>query len=271
MDWDDAYANATHIPDGETYPARWTAAAAAFRAELSAAGRADLDVAYGPKDRNRFDLFRPDGPARGLFVFVHGGYWMAFDKSSWSHLAAGPLAHGFTVAMPSYTLCPQANIPAIVEEIASAIAVAAEHHAGPLVLAGHSAGGHLVTRMVASPSPLSDTVRARVRHVVSVSGLHDLHPLMKTAMNATLGITDEQALAQSPALLAPAHDCSVAVQVGADERPEFLRQSRLLVDAWRAADTRISLMISADRHHFDVIDDLGRPESPILNEALART
>ncbi len=271
MDWDDAYANAAHIQGGEAYPARWAAAAAAFRAELSAEGRANLDVAYGSKDRNRFDLFRPDGPLQGLFVFVHGGYWMSFDKSSWSHLAKGPLAHGFAVAMPSYTLCPQASIPAIVGEIASAIVAAAEHCTGPLVLAGHSAGGQLVTRMVASPSPLPDDILARITMVVSISGLHDLHPLMKTAMNATLGITEEQALAQSPALLAPAHICRIEVQVGADERPEFLRQSQMLVDAWRAAGARINLTMSADRHHFDVIDDLSRPASAILEKALART
>src|SRR5688572_12552651 len=85
--WDDAYSNGAHIQGGDAYPAKWNAAAAQFRAALSAAGRAELDQAYGRKPRERFDLFMPTGGPMGLFVFVHGGYWLAFDKSSWSHLA----------------------------------------------------------------------------------------------------------------------------------------------------------------------------------------
>ena len=90
MQLDDAYANAAHIPGAETYPPRWAAQALAFRDGLG--GRAELDRPYGDAPREVFDLFHPEGPARGCVIFVHGGYWKAFDKSAWSHLAAGPLA-----------------------------------------------------------------------------------------------------------------------------------------------------------------------------------
>jgi arylformamidase len=121
----------------------------------------------------------------------------------WSHLAAGPLAHGYAVAMPSYTLCPEARFPISPGEIAAAIGFAAGAIAGPIRLTGHSAGGHLVTRMISGEPLLSADVLGRVAGVTSISGVHDLRPLMRTEMNDTLQIDAIEALSQSPVLLEP--------------------------------------------------------------------
>ena len=129
---------------------------------LAEKGRARLDLVYGDGQRNRFDLFLPEDTPKGLVVFVHGGYWVRFDKSYWSHLARGSVEHGYAVAMPSYTLCPQTRISGITREIGAAIAAAASMIAGPIHLTGHSAGGHLATRMISATSPLSDALRSRV-------------------------------------------------------------------------------------------------------------
>ena len=51
-----------------------------------------------------------DGP---LVVFVHGGYWLRFHRDIWSHFAQGLTARGWAVAMPSYTLAPEARIAAM--------------------------------------------------------------------------------------------------------------------------------------------------------------
>src|SRR3954468_5392034 len=107
VDWDDAYTNGAYIAQGDSYPERWTQAAQAFRQGIASMGSARLDLAYGSLPRNRLDLFLPRAAPRAIFVFVHGGYWMRFDKSSWSHLARGALKLGFAVALPSYTLCPE--------------------------------------------------------------------------------------------------------------------------------------------------------------------
>src|SRR6185369_4460172 len=100
-DWEDAYANGVNIPRGDTWPNAWAESARAYREALAAKDRARLDIAYGQGPRNRLDLFLPDGTAKGLVVYIHGGYWVRFDKSSWSHLASGALAHGYAVAVPS--------------------------------------------------------------------------------------------------------------------------------------------------------------------------
>jgi arylformamidase len=266
--WDDAYSNGAYIAGGDAYPAKWAAEAERFRASMGKRDRAQLHQPYGSSPRERFDLFLPEQPAKGLFVFVHGGYWMAFDKSSWSHLAAGALGHGWAVAMPSYTLCPQYRIAEITAEVARAISVIADRVAGPLVLAGHSAGGHLVSRMACTDSPLPQSVRRRIRHVVSISGLHDLRPLLKTSMNKTLRMDEAEAARESPALLLPAPEARVTCWVGSRERPEFLRQNALLANIWTGLGARMSEHQADGRHHFDVIEEFADPGSPLVGALL---
>ena len=259
MDWDDAFANGTYIAGAEQYPPRWAEQAAAYRK----AAQGQLDIPYGTSPRARYDLFLPGGAPQGLVVFVHGGYWLKFDKSFWSHLAAGPVARGWAVALPSYTLAPEAPLPAMTAEIAAAITHAGATTKGPIRLAGHSAGGHLVTRMICDDSPLAPDLMARLAHVVSISGLHDLRPLQATAMNASLGLSAGVAAQESAALHAPAPGIAVTAWVGGHERPEFLRQSALLREAWSRQGASIELAVAPQRHHFDVIDALCDPDSPL--------
>lgn len=265
-DWDDAYANAAHIAGGDRWPDAWVAPARHWREACGA--RAMLDLPYGDAPRNRYDLFLPEGGPRGLVVFIHGGYWLALDKSYWSHLSRGPLARGFAVAMPSYTLCPESRIGGIVREIGTAITAAAARIDGPIFITGHSAGGHLAARMVAAPSPLTPEVAARVAHTVPISALADLRPLMRTEMNDTLRIDDAEAAAESPALLAPLHGARVTCWVGADERPEFRRQSALLANIWTGLGAATARVEEPGRHHFNVIDGLEDPDHPLTRALL---
>ncbi|MGY6706551.1 alpha/beta hydrolase [Roseinatronobacter sp.] len=265
IDWDDAFANRPYITRGDGYPDAWASAAQLFR---DTAHDARLNIPYGPYPREVFDLFLPvNTPPKGLVVFVHGGYWMAFDRTWWSHLAQGPLAHGWAVAMVQYSLAPDAGLEQMTDQIGRAISAAAQHVSGPLVFAGHSAGGHLVTRMICADSPLPTDIGARVRHVVSISGLHDLRPLRLTSMNATLGITEQTAHSESAALLRPLAGVAVTAWVGGHERPEFLRQSALLREAWAQSGTPVRLVVAEGAHHFNVIDGLETADS-MLTRAL---
>jgi acetyl esterase/lipase len=244
-DPDRDYANAAFIPGGAQFPARWAAEAAAFRATA----RVRIDQPFG--DGLAFDLFLPDGPAAGTAVFLHGGYWKAFGRKDWSHLAAGAVARGWAVAIPSYPLAPAARIAAMTRSLAPLL----PHLHGPVVLTGHSAGGHLAAR-------LAQTVPGIAR-VVPISPLADLRPLLATSMNATLGLDDVEAVAESPALHA-APGCPAHVWVGGQERPAFLWQARTLSEAWACPWT-----VAEGYHHFDVIDDLTDPASGLIETLLA--
>lgn len=250
---DDAYANGAYIDGAEAYPPRWARAAEAFR--LALADRAEIGLSYGDTPRQVYDFFMPDVSPLGTLIFVHGGYWRAFDRSSWSHLAAGALAQGWAVAMPSYDLCPEVRISQITQQIGQAIQTIAARTEGPISLAGHSAGGHLVARML-DPEVLPDPVGQRLRAVVPISPLSDLRPLMQTAMNDDFQLDTAEAEAESPLMMTKRLAAQITVWVGAQERPAFLGQARWLSEAW-AAD----LMIAPARHHFDVIDPLAEPDS----------
>jgi len=245
------YMNSAFIPNGDSFYPRWQAKAAAFRAGLG--GRAETDIPYGPGARQAFDLFHPETTARGLLVFVHGGYWLACGREDYSHLAAGALARGWACAMPSYTLAPEGRIATMTQEIAMAIRAAAARIPGPVAVTGHSAGGHLSARMGCADLALP------VARVVPISPLADLAPLMQTDMNADLKITPDEARAESPALHPLRANTTAHVWVGGQERPAFLWQARSLSEAWSCDWT-----VEPGRHHFDVIDGLEDADSALM-------
>lgn len=249
------YMNSAFIPDGDSFYPRWQAEAAAFRGQM--ARRSRLNVPYGPEARQAFDLFQPEVPARGLMVFVHGGYWLACGREDYSHLAAGALARGWACALPSYTLAPNARIAAMTDEIAGAVRAASAMVAGPVVVTGHSAGGHLAARMGCAD------LAVPVARVVPISPLADLAPLMQTEMNGNLQIDAAEADSESPARLALRAGVQAHVWVGGQERPAFLWQARTLSEAWNCLWT-----VEVGRHHFDVIDGLTDPNSALMAACL---
>ena len=250
---DDAYANGAYIPDADRFMDRWPRRAAEFRKTANA----EPAIPYGSGEREKFDLFRPAADAAGCMIFVHGGYWKALHRSDWSHLAAGALQRGWAVAMPSYDLCPAVGISDITRQIQAAVIEIAVRIDGPISLVGHSAGGHLVARML-DPDLLPDNVADRIVACVPVSPLADLEPLLRTSMNEDFGLTVQQARAESP-IYQPVPEVPVTVWVGGHERPAFLDQARWLSDAWGCDH-----VVAAGKHHFDVIDALEDADSDMI-------
>ncbi|SLN56221.1 alpha/beta hydrolase [Pseudooctadecabacter jejudonensis] len=257
MQLDDAYANSAHIPDGESYYARWEAAADAFRVRHPLS---ELDVPYGAQKRQTFDVFHPDRLAKGTVVFVHGGYWKAGSPAMFSHVAQGAVDAGYSVAMLGYSLAPDARIGAITQEVAAGLTAIAARTSGPLHLVGHSAGGHLVARM--GCADVVDRFGAdwigRVARIMPISPLGDLAPLMQTSMNADLQLDEDEVTTESPVR----HDAPkvpVHVWVGGAERPAFLDQAQRLAATWGC-----DITIDPERHHFDVIEGLEDARSPLL-------
>ncbi|MCF2904902.1 alpha/beta fold hydrolase [Octadecabacter sp. CECT 8868] len=242
---DQAYANSAYIPDGESYYERWDAAAKAFRAQQSATRPNETGEIYAPK-----------GPLRGTVIIVHGGYWLAGSPSMFSHLAAGAISAGFAVALPSYTLAPAARIGDMTQQIAASIDEIAAAIEGPIYLVGHSAGGHLVARMACTD--MTANWSHRVRRMMAISPIGDLAPLRDTTMNDTLGISEDEALRESP-IHHKRQDIPFTVWVGAEERPAFIDQAMGLSRVWDC-----DLTIEAGKHHFDVIEGLESPISPMM-------
>ena len=82
-------------------------------------------------------------------MFIHGGFWMAFDGSHFSHMAKGLVGNGIPVAVPTYSLCPDVTLGAIIDEMRAPTAFLHRRFGLPVIATGHSAGGHLAAALLA--------------------------------------------------------------------------------------------------------------------------
>jgi len=249
----------------------------AVRSKLAVdALRPTLDIRYGPGAKETLDLFVPARPARGTLMFIHGGYWRALDKSEHAFVAPAFVRAGYAVASVNYDLCPEVTIATIVDETRRAVEwVVREGPArgapAPLVIAGHSAGGHLVAMMYVTDWRARGFARAPFAGGVTLSGVHDLTPLVLYQHNVDFRLDEAEATRLSPAAHAPSVDVPLLVAVGADETSEFVRQSQLLWDAWprnRPAGAQAMFAVP-DRHHFNVVLDYTEPASALARATLA--
>ena len=267
------YNNRAAVPDHARWFARWgELSAAAYASE-----RVVRDLRYGPGPKETLDLFAPRTPARATFLFLHGGYWRSLDKAEHAFVAPPLTARGIAVAVANYDLCPAVPIAAIVEETARAVAwlvrEGASHGANPnrLVVGGHSAGGHLAAMMLARDWRADGFAACPVSAGYSLSGVHDLRPLVRFSGNADFRLDDVEAARLSPALVRPTSAAPLAIAVGGAETGEFLRQSQLMWDAWPANRPRgmAGPLVVPGKHHFDVVVEHADGESALTRALLA--
>jgi len=262
LDYEAEYNNRARVPEHPAIFERWTRAAAAFRTSHP---NAELGISYGEGPRECIDLFWPstsrDAP---IFLFIHGGYWRSLEPALFSHVAAGVNAHGYAMALAGYDLCPDVSIAKIIEEVRNAAAFLGRRHDRKMVACGHSAGGHLVSCLLATdwkkhaPGIPADLVPV----AFSISGLFDLSPLIGISMNADLKLEPQEARRVSPLFWeVPQTARMFDAWVGAKESGEFLRQSRTIAEAWQKTGvaTRYQEVTGAD--HFTVVDPLADPSS----------
>jgi arylformamidase len=272
VDYEVEYNNRARVPDHADIFARWTRDAAAYRERMKAEENAELGLAYGTGPRQKVDLFFPDATGHTpLALFVHGGYWRSLEHSTFSHVAAGLNARGIAVAVAGYDLCPQVTIAQIVEQIRTACLFLWRRFGQRIMVYGHSAGGHLAACMVATdwksldPKAPADLVPAGY----SISGVFDLKPLVATAMNADLRLNEPAAAQVSPLWWPVARGRVFDAVVGGLESAEFLRQSRVVTDDWRARGVETRYEEVAGANHFTVVDPLTDPNSAMTARCAA--
>lgn len=257
---DAQYNNRAMVPNHPAHIARWAEESAEVRRRVP--GR--FDLAYGPDARERLDFF-PAAAGAPLHVFIHGGYWRALDKSSFSYPAPHFRDAGLCYAALSYPLAPAARMEAIVESVRRALAWLQAHAAelggdpGRISVSGHSAGGHLAAMLASSAEGAS------LAGVVPISGLYDLEPIRLSYLNDVLALDAPRAHAMSPVHHVPGGAAPMTLAVGAKESAEYHRQQDDFARAWRAAGNPMAAALDLDGHdHFSIVDDLARPQSALF-------
>jgi arylformamidase len=265
LDLEAEYNNRARVPEHPEIFARWMKAAADYRAKAAEEEGASLGLAYGKSPRQTIDLFFPDTTGKSpLALFIHGGYWRSLDPSTFSHMARGMNAHGIAVAVAGYDLCPQVSVWQIVEEMRAACLFLWGRFKQRIMVCGHSAGGHLAGAMLATDWRARDKTAPAdlVRCASSISGVFDLTPLIETTMNADLRLDAAEAKKVSPVFW-PAPAGTLDSIVGGAEASEFLRQAKIIVDAWQGkTDVRYEQVPGAN--HFTVLDPLADPDSAMV-------
>jgi len=249
--------------------AGWERDAKAWR--MAARDRSEIGNPYGPHPRQTIDLFHPQdfNAAKSIVVFIHGGYWRSLDPSLFSHFSAGANALGFSVALPGYRLCPEVGIADIVADVRAACLHLHRRFRRPLVASGWSAGGYLAASLVATDwrSLDPDAPGNLVRSGLSISGLFDLQPLLKTSINESLRLDAAMAVALSPTDWPPQRGATFEAWIGERESSEFHRQSRLICERWAIAGASTRYMVLPGANHFTAPAPLADPASA-LTEAL---
>jgi acetyl esterase/lipase len=268
MDWGAMSRTARHAAYDNGAAVANSAALNQERREASAIYRAAhakaLDLPYGAGERNKWDLYPGAEAGAPCFVFIHGGYWQMNDREGFACIAEGLAAHGWSVALPGYTLAPDASLTAIAAEIRAALDWLAEKGpgygiAGPVVLSGWSAGGHLAALSLDHPAAAAG---------LAVSGVYELGPLRDTYLNDKLRLTDDEIDTLSPLRL-PVVPKPLVIAYGSKEVPAVVNDSRMLHARRAAAHAPGALVPVPDADHFTMLHELRSPSGVLVRQTLA--
>lgn len=257
-------------------PQRVLDAYAAQSAKARARLRCETGLRYGPTLDEHLDIFPAARKGAPVLYFIHGGYWRILSAREFSFVAAGFVPHGFTVAIGNYSLCPKVNLAEITRQNRAAVAWlranAARHNGDPgnIWIMGHSAGGQQTARVLGTDWRGDYGLpRDFVRGGFALSGVYDLEPLRHSFLQPVLQLDHDLIRTESPLHNLPRRAPPLHVHVGEKETEEFVRQSRDMARAWKAARLAGSLLVRRGEDHFSIINDLGRPQSAYVARILS--
>jgi len=257
---DAAYDNNKAVANSPALIAARNEASAKFRAAHATA----LDIPYGKRERTKIDLYPARDKAAPCLVFIHGGYWQRNSRDVFAMLVEGMAAHGWSLAIPGYSLAPEATLSEIVEEISLALdwlAANGPSHgiAGPVILSGWSAGAQLTALGLS---------HSLVRAGLAISGVYDLAPIRDTGLNVALKLTDREIAELSPLRL-PIVRKPLAIVYGSAELPALVWDSRNFHAARENAGARGGLVAIEGADHFTILEELRRPHGALAKLALS--
>ena len=256
---DAAYNNALAVPDSKELIQIRNEKAAAYRGMHAG----HLDLSYRPNERTKWDIFPAQNATNPCLIFIHGGYWQMNRREDFSHFAVGVAAHGWSVAMPGYSLAPQASLSQIIEELRDALDWLAMHGGahglqGKFLLGGWSAGAQLTAVLLD---------HASITAGLAISGVFELGPLRDTYLNEKLGLTDEEIRSLSPTRSNPIQK-PLAIAYGTAELPALIDDSRNLHAIRAAAHVPGILLPVPHANHFTILDELQSPEGSLTRSLL---
>ena len=260
INYDAEFNNRARVPEHPAIMGGWIESAAKWRKD---AAEALLDIPYGASARQCVDIFKPRKEKPGpIVLFIHGGYWQTMSRDNFSHMAKGPNKHGVTVAVASYDLCPKVTVAEIIGQMRDCCAFLWKTYKRKIVVAGHSAGGHLTAALLATRWHEIDPELPPllVTGGLSISGIFDLRPLVGTSLNEKLQLKPESAEAASPLFWPAPIGLKLVAAVGGEESNEFKRQTKNISETWHEQGAAAMALTLPGENHFSVIEGLSQPD-----------
>lgn len=233
------------------------------------------DIRYGSLERERLDILPSAAKDSKVLVFIHGGYWHKFDKSSFRFVAAAFHKYDITTVIINYPLAPVHSVDQIVAFTRAALywvnanigRFNGDSHR--IYIAGHSAGGHLAAmQLVSSSQQMKGLPYQNIKCIITLSALFNLVPIQLSEINEMTVMDKEMALRNSPVNKEPLAKIPMLVAVGEDETQEFKNQSEELVNAWRAR-LPVNLSILSALNHYSILSAFADKGSAFHNQVCA--
>lgn len=140
------------------------------------------DLAYGPLERQKLDVYAPKNASNApVLLFVHGGSWRNGGREDYPFLGEAFALEGFVTVVISYRLAPATVFPGWIEDAALAVKWTKDNlnrlggDPNRVALMGHSAGAHIVVMLGLDGSYLRAVglERNALRGVIGVAGPYD--------------------------------------------------------------------------------------------------
>ena len=234
----------------------------------------ELDISFGDTALQTLDIW-PGKGGSPMLMFIHGGYWRAFDKSMFRFVAERYVEAGACVVLNNYDLCPDVTMDVIVDQNRRALKWIWDNSKelgcdrDRFFVTGHSAGGHLSAILISTDWPLFGLKVNPIKKAFPVSGLFDLEPLRLSYLNADLRLSVDDCRRASPVDMIPEKAPPMLVAVGGGETDEFRRQSRMYTDLCVKAGLDAQYLELGTFDHVQVAGEYANPESPLTKEILA--
>jgi hydroxypyruvate isomerase len=231
-----------------------------------------LNLTYGNTADETLDLFFPNGSDKGnedrpVHVFIHGGYWKALHKDDFSYVANCLNETNGICAVINYSLIPTVSLDQLVQQCQQSLMWLWQNisdYGGDrelITLSGHSAGGHLVARMIGTdwnkldPKLPTDLIKGGI----SLSGIFDLEPIQLSFLNDDLQLDTPCSRRNSPVHLFNRNNCELVCLFGEHEGEEYRSQSESISEVWPNTDAQML----EGHDHFTIVQEMNQAHSTV--------
>ncbi|CAB3236991.1 unnamed protein product [Arctia plantaginis] len=225
-----------------------------------------LEIEYGSTPGQKLDIMGTDLPNDSpILVFIHGGYWQQLSREISRYPALSLHKVKVKTIVIGYDLCPSATLPDIVSQVRSAARFVFEYAekmgSKGVYFAGHSAGAHLVAKVLASADLFENTPGShRLQGAFLISGVYDLQEVVHTYVNDVVQMPSEWAVPLSPQFDSYTHiqerRARLYIIAAQHDSPTFKKQSREFYEILHntCLMQNMYLEIKDGMDHFEIIE-----------------